>query len=171
MEELVNQGEDEEANIALMASTFSKLESEVYSDSESEETEHVFSHLSKSDLSNMCHDLMERCQQNAIHIQTLKKQCDLLKDELNLFKEKFENLEKEQLASMKYMSDKYLDKNELALQDVIISGYDRIKLASIIYGVSKIKMEGLSENIRSFFFKHFSKGVENTYFLPAAKKV
>lgn len=80
--------EHEEANLALIASTFSNLESEADSDSESADTEHVLSNLSKSDLSAMCHDLIERCQQKAKHIKTLKKQYDLLKDELNLSKEK-----------------------------------------------------------------------------------
>lgn len=41
------------------------------------------------------------------------------------------------------MSDKPLDKNELALQDFIVSGYDITKLASIIHGVSKSKVEVL----------------------------
>lgn len=73
---------------------------------------------------------------------------------------------------MKNMSNKSLDKSELAIRDSIISGYDRIKLASIIYGVSNSKGGGLgyhqitiqglilSETIKSFFFKHYSKGVE-----------
>lgn len=47
--------------------------------------------------------------------KNIEKQCDLLKDELNISKEKIKNLEKEQLASMKNMSDKSLDKNEYAL--------------------------------------------------------
>lgn len=41
------------------------------------------------------------------------------------------------------MCDKPLDKNELALQNFIISDYERMKLASMIYGVSKSKWEGL----------------------------
>lgn len=44
---------------------------------------------------------------------------------------------------MKNMSDKSMDKNELDLWDFIISGYDRTKLASIIYGVSKSNGERL----------------------------
>lgn len=126
-----------------MASIFSNSESEVDSDSESEDTEHVFSHLLKFDLSTLCHDLMERYQQKAKHIKTLRKKCSLIKDELNLSKEKIENFEKEQLASMKNMSDKSLDKNELAIWDFNTSGYDRTKISSIIYGVSKSKEGGL----------------------------
>ncbi|KAI5402347.1 hypothetical protein KIW84_050094 [Lathyrus oleraceus] len=52
--------EDEEANLALMASTFSNSEFEVDFESESEHAEHVLSNLSKSDLSTLCHDLIER---------------------------------------------------------------------------------------------------------------
>lgn len=44
---------------------------------------------------------------------------------------------------MKSIYDKPLDKNELALQDFIISGYERTKLVSMIYGVSKSKGEDL----------------------------
>lgn len=44
---------------------------------------------------------------------------------------------------MNNMSDKPLDKNELALKNFIIYGYERTKLASMIYGVSKSKGGGL----------------------------
>lgn len=72
-EELGNKGEDEEVNLAFMASTFLNSEFGVDSDSESEDTEHVFYNLSKYNLSTLCHDLMERCQQKVRHIKTLKK--------------------------------------------------------------------------------------------------
>lgn len=83
-EELDNEEEDEEAKLALMASTFL----------ESKDIKQVFSNHSKSDLSTLCHDLVERCQQKSRHIKTLKKQCDLLKDKLNLSKEELKNLKK-----------------------------------------------------------------------------
>lgn len=73
--------------------------------------------------------------------ETLKKIYDILKDDLNLSKEKIEKFEKEQITSIKDMSDKPLDKNELALQDFIIYGSEKPKLASMIYGVSKSKIE------------------------------
>lgn len=41
------------------------------------------------------------------------------------------------------MSDKPLDTNQLALQNLVIFGYERTKLTSMIYGVSKSKGEGL----------------------------
>ena len=41
------------------------------------------------------------------------------------------------------MSDKPLNKYESALQEFVIFGYNKTKLASLIYGVSKIKGEGL----------------------------
>lgn len=78
-----------------MSLTFSNSESKVDSDSELEDTKHVFSNLSKSDLSTLCLDLMERCQQKATHIKTSKKQRDILKDELKLSKQKIQILEKE----------------------------------------------------------------------------
>lgn len=67
-EEIDSEGEDEESNLALMTSTFSDSEAEAGSDSKSEDTKHVFFNLCKSDLSTLCHDLMERCQQKAKHI-------------------------------------------------------------------------------------------------------
>lgn len=41
------------------------------------------------------------------------------------------------------MFDKYLSEHEMTLQDFIITCLERIKIASIIYGVSKIKGKGL----------------------------
>lgn len=60
-EEPDSEGEDEEANLALMASTFSDSESDAGSKSESKDTEPVFSNISESYLSTLCHNLMERC--------------------------------------------------------------------------------------------------------------
>lgn len=60
-EELDTEGEDEETNLTLMASIFSNSESEANSYSYPEDAEHVFSHLSTTDLSTLCYDLMERC--------------------------------------------------------------------------------------------------------------
>lgn len=81
-EELDNEGEDEEANLALMASTFSDSEFEVGSNSKSEDTNHAIFKLSISDLDTLCHDFMEKCQQKARHVKMITKQYDLLKDEM-----------------------------------------------------------------------------------------
>lgn len=44
---------------------------------------------------------------------------------------------------MKSMSDQSLDKNELTLQNFIVYGFERTKLNSMIYGVSKSKGGGI----------------------------
>lgn len=85
---------------------------------------------------------------------------------------------------MKNMSDKSLGKNELALQDFIIFSYDITKLASIIYGVSKRKGEGLGIHHKPYNprFNVSMKPLElsssnttqkgpNASFLPTAEKV
>lgn len=77
---------------------------------------------------------MERCQQKAIHMQNLKNQYGLVRDELNFSKEKIENLERDEISLIKDMSD-----NEYYFQEFVIPGYNIIKLASMIYGVSKSK--------------------------------
>lgn len=41
------------------------------------------------------------------------------------------------------MFDKPIDEHEMALQDFIITGFNRTKLASMIFGVSRSKEEGL----------------------------
>lgn len=84
---------------------------------------------------------------------------------------------------MKNMSNKPLDKNELGTQDFIVSGYDRTKLASITYGVSKSKWEGLGYHNKPYnlrinillkpsyhsYSSTSQKGL-NAYFMLAAKK-
>lgn len=86
---------------------------------------------------------MERCKQKAIHMKILKKQYGLARDELNFSKDKIEKIERYQIALIKYMSDKPIDKYEFALQEFVIFVYNRTKLASMIYEMSKRKGEGL----------------------------
>lgn len=61
----------EEANLALVASTFSDLESEVDSGLDSEDVDEVFSKLSRSYLIMFCQDLMDRCWQKSRHMKIL----------------------------------------------------------------------------------------------------
>lgn len=73
-----------------MATTLSDSKSEAGSDSDSKDIEQVFSELSKSDLITLSWDLMDRCQQKAMHMKIIKKQYGLIRDELNLSKDKIE---------------------------------------------------------------------------------
>ena len=82
----------EKANLASVASTFSDLESEDGSDSNSEDVKEVFSKLSISDLITLSQDLMDRCQQKAKHMKIIRKQYDLIRDTLNFLKTRLKNL-------------------------------------------------------------------------------
>lgn len=73
-----------------------------------------------------------------------------MKEELNFSKNNIEKLEKEQIALVKDMSDKPLDKYEMTLQEFIITGFNRTKLESMIYGVSRSKGEGLDYSKKYF---------------------
>lgn len=72
-----------------------------------------------------------------------KKQYDLLKYELKASQKKIESLERDHISQVNKVSNKPLSENEMALQEFIIYGFKINKLASIIYGVSKSKGEGI----------------------------
>lgn len=72
-------------------------------------------------------------------MKIIKKQYGLIRDELKSFKDKIEKLERDYIALINNMSDKPLHKHELALQEFIIYGFERTKLASMVDGVSKRK--------------------------------
>ncbi|XP_050889937.1 uncharacterized protein LOC127095267 [Lathyrus oleraceus] len=136
---------EEKVNLALMALTSSEAEPESDFGSKSEEEDKVFSKLSRFNLINFVQELMGSCQEKAIHmkIQKKKKQYELLKDELKFVQNKKEALEKDRIGLVKEMSNKPLDECELALKEFLINGFNRNKIASIIYGVSISKGEGL----------------------------
>lgn len=73
----------------------------------------------------------------------LKKKYDLLKDELKSSQNKNEALERDHISLVKEVSDKLLDEREMTLLDFIITDFNKIKLASIVYGVSRSKGGGL----------------------------
>lgn len=84
---------------------------------------------------------------------------------------------------MKSISNKHRDKNELALQSFIISGYERTKLYSMIYEMGQSKRESLGYHQKPYHPKTnilmkpsdpsssstAQKGLK-AYFMPAAEK-
>lgn len=84
--------DEEQTNIALMDLTSLETKSNSDSGSEFEEDDEVFSKLSRSYLITFIQDLMGRCQDKAIYMGFLKKQYDLLKDELKSSQNKNESL-------------------------------------------------------------------------------
>lgn len=97
-----------------MALTYFEAESESDSGLESEEDE-VFSKLSRSNLITFIQDLMSRCQEKARHMKVLAKQYNLFKEELKSFQNKDEALGRDHIAYVKEVSDKILDKHEIAI--------------------------------------------------------
>lgn len=143
-DELDNKDETDkdegEANLALMATTPSNTKYESTSGSYSDGEDEVFSSLSRFDLISFIQELMSRCQDKVRPMKTLKKEYDLLKQELKISQNKVETLEKDHIILIN-KADKNLSEQEIALQDFIITGLERTKITSIIYGVSKIKGE------------------------------
>lgn len=91
-------------------------------------------------------------------------------------------LDKDHIALVKEASDKSLNEHEMDLQEFIINGFNRTKLASMIYGVSRSKWEGLGYSQKYFNprFEILSKPTNasssssakkglNSYFVPAVK--
>lgn len=93
-----SENDEQQANLTLMALTSSEAESDSDSGSNSEEEDEVFSNLSRYDIITFLQDLMCRCQERSRHMKILKKQYDLLKDEIKSFERKHEALEKEHIA-------------------------------------------------------------------------
>lgn len=89
---------------------------------------------------------MSHCQDKARLMKTLKKECDLLKEELKISQNKVESLEKDHITLVNKICDKNLSEHDIALRDFIITNLERTKLASMIYGVSKSKGKGLGYN-------------------------
>ena len=73
----------------------------------------------------------------ARQMKILKRDNDLLKEELKMSQDKFETLEKDHKVILDKTSEKSIEEHEIALQSFITTGLERTKFASMIYGVSK----------------------------------
>lgn len=98
-----------------MATTPSYTKYESTSDSNLDEEDEVFSNLSRSDLISFIQELMSRCQDKARLMKTLKKECYLLKEELEVSQNKVETLEKDHITLVNKLSDKNLNEHEIDL--------------------------------------------------------
>lgn len=92
---------------------------------------------------------MYRCQQKARRMKILKKQYDILKDELKASK-KTEYIVRDHISQVNKVFDKTLSEHEMTLQEFIITSFERTKLAFMIYGVSKSKGKGLGYHHKLF---------------------
>lgn len=117
----------------------SDTKSALNSSSDYEEDDDVFSKLSRFDLITFSQDLMGCCQEKYRHMRVVKKHYDLIKYKLKFYKDKVHDLDRDYNALVNHMCDKPPDEKEMTLREFIIIGYDRTKLASMIYSVGKSK--------------------------------
>lgn len=71
--------DEEEANLSLMASTSSNIESDIGSGTNSKEVKDVFSNLSCSKLTSFIQEITSFCQDKVRQLTYLKRDNDLLK--------------------------------------------------------------------------------------------
>lgn len=83
-------------------------------------------------------------------MKIIKKKYGLIKDELSFSKDNIEIIKRGHICFVKDMSGKPLNEYELALQEFVIVDFNRTKLSSMIYGVSRGKRECLSYHQKSF---------------------
>lgn len=165
--------DEEQANLAFMAITSTKVESDSDSSSEFEDEDEVFSKLSCSYLITFVQELMGRCQKKVRHMKILKKQYDLFKDELKSIQNKNEALQKDHISLLKEVSNKPLDEREMDNQESLMNGFNTIKLASMIYGVSRTKGEGLGCSKKYFNprFETLRKPIDPSFSNSAQKGI
>lgn len=87
---------------------------------------------------------MHICQDKAKNIKILKKQHELVTNELKYFQIISEVLQISDISQVKKMSDKSSDEREVSLHEFVLNGFDMTKLASMIYGISRNKGDVIS---------------------------
>ncbi|PNX60651.1 hypothetical protein L195_g060288, partial [Trifolium pratense] len=131
--------EEEEANLALMASTDSDADSDDESESDSEVTDEVFSDCSKAQLLTALNKVIEK------HLRVLSKQ-KALQERLNALSEQeghFQGLYQETLNRVNdfekgcAVCHKPIDEQELALQQFVHLNFGKSKAANLIYNVMR----------------------------------
>ena len=134
---------DEEANLALMATTSDREDSEAGSDSEDEEE--VIAKLSRTELVDSLKDALKMLTKKAGECKVLKKAYNNLTEKMNIIVEENESLRsRNSFMETHYVyDDKVPPEHEFALQEFLINGMKRSKIASLIYHVSRNRGEGL----------------------------
>ncbi|KAK2432209.1 gag-protease polyprotein [Trifolium repens] len=150
---------DEEANLALMATTSDREDSEAGSDSEDEEE--VIAKLSRSELVDSLKDALKMLTKKAGECKVLKKAYNHLTEKINIVSEENESLKSRNtfMETHYVYDDKIPLEHEFALQELLINGMQRSKIASLIFHVSRNIGEGLG-------FSHFK---ENPLFSKPSK--
>jgi hypothetical protein len=136
---------DEEANLALMATTSDKENSEHEADSDSEDEDEVLAQLSRTELIDSLKDALKLVTKKAGECKVLKKAYNNLTEKANIIVEENESLKSRNtfLETHYVYDDKVPPEHEFALQELLINGMQRSKIASLIYHVSRNRGEGL----------------------------
>ncbi|KAK2381034.1 hypothetical protein QL285_068675 [Trifolium repens] len=136
---------DEEANLALMATTSDQESSEHEADSDSEDEDEVLAQLSRSELIDSLKDALKLVTKKAGECKVLEKAYNNLTEKANIIVEENESLKSRNtfLETHYVYNDKVPPEHEFALQELLINGMQRSKIASLIYHVSRNRGEGL----------------------------
>ncbi|WJX61935.1 25S rRNA (cytosine(2870)-C(5))-methyltransferase [Trifolium repens] len=143
--------EDEEANLALMATAFDKDNSEHELVEEnnplqaSDNEEEVIAKLSKDELVDSLKYALKLLTKKAGECKVLKKAYNNLTEKANIIVEENESLKSSNcfLETHYVYDDKVPPEHEFVLQEFLINGMKRSKIASLIYHVSRNRGEGL----------------------------
>ncbi|WJX24547.1 hypothetical protein P8452_13641 [Trifolium repens] len=136
---------EEEANLALMATASDQENSEHEADSVSEDEDEVLAKLSRSELIDSLKDALKLLTKKAGECKVLKKAYNNLTEKANEIIEQNESLKSrnEFMETHYVLDDKVPPEHEFALQEFLINGMKRSKIASLIYHVSRNRGEGL----------------------------
>ncbi|XP_045791692.1 uncharacterized protein LOC123886420 [Trifolium pratense] len=170
--------EDEEANLALMASTDSDVDSDDEPEPDSEVADEVFSDCSKTQLITALNMVIEK------HLKVLSKQ-KLLKEKLNTLsdqKSHFQGLYQQTLDRVNDLEKgcvvcyKPSDEQEMALQQFVHLNLGKSKAANLVYIVMRHRGEGVGyEYARTYSkLKTFAKRVGKSlvyYVVPQSEEV
>ncbi|WJX39795.1 25S rRNA (cytosine(2870)-C(5))-methyltransferase [Trifolium repens] len=142
-----------------MATTSDREDSEAGSDSEDEEE--VIAKLSRTKLVDSLKDALKMLTKKAGECKVLKKAYNNLTEKMNIIVEENESLSsRNSFMETHYVyDDKVPPEHEFALQEFLINGMKRSKIASLIYHVSRNRGEGLG----------FSRFKENPLFSKPSK--
>jgi delta 1-pyrroline-5-carboxylate dehydrogenase len=153
--EASSDSDDEEANMALMATADEDSEGSDSDESDSDESEQVFLNYSKEQLLTYLGMSLSKFAESSSKLKLLKTQ----KDELAKKAEHFQALYKNSLIKIEELENgctrcnKPTDEHEVALQEFVHQNVNKSKMASMIYSVCKNKGEGIG----------YSYGKQNSY--------
>ena len=128
-----------------MATTFDNENSEHEADSDSEDEDEVLAQLSRTELIDSLKDALKLVTKKAGECKVLKKVYNNLTEKANIIVEENESLKSRNtfLETHYVYDDKVPPEHEFALQELLINGMQRSKIASLIYHVSRNRGEGL----------------------------